>query len=307
MSESNISAEQMHDAIVRSGYLLEQRLKAKIERYGYFVETNQHPDPETGISREYDISAMSGVQLTRNRMDFVFPYIICECENNAQPVVFFKTDSPISFLFHREVKFSGIPVQILRNGSWVPLGEFLGFEKFHHYCRGQFASQYCSFTNKSNRWIASHSDVHHQTFTGLANAVEASIEDHYAKTSLPRKDEIEPVNIQIYYPLVVLQGELYLANETRQGLKIKKVNHVQFRREVWSANRREAYQIDVIRESFIDKYLKLIDKEAETIRRKLNRKSGEVHRSADRLIAMARRARTKKGKLRRIYEPRFEI
>src|SRR5207245_563696 len=184
----------------------------------------------------------------------------------------------VRLLCYQEVKCSGIPVQIWRNGSWEPLRDFLGFEKFHHYCRGQLASQYCSFTNKNNRWIATHSDAHHQTFTGLINAIEASIEDHYANASLPRRGETEVVNIQIYYPLVVLQGELFLANETRHDLKIKKVNHVQFRREIWSTNRRETYQIDVIRESFIDKYLMLIAEEAETIRRKLTRKRGEVTR-----------------------------
>src|SRR5712692_10607795 len=117
-----ISPDEMREAIARSGYLLEQRIKPKIERRGYFVETNQpYPDPQTGISREYDISAISGIPLYRGRMDFLFPYILCECENNALPLVFFETDSPISFLFHEQVKCSGIPVKLWKEGNWVRL------------------------------------------------------------------------------------------------------------------------------------------------------------------------------------------
>ena len=95
-----ISLEEMREAIRRSGYLLEQRIKPKIERHGYFVETNQpYPDPQTGISREYDISAMAGIRLYRGRMDFLFPFILCECENNALPLVFLRRRHQSAFCF----------------------------------------------------------------------------------------------------------------------------------------------------------------------------------------------------------------
>ena len=180
--------------------------------------------------------------------------------------------------------------------------EFLGFEKFHHYCRGRLATQYCCFTRKNNRWIATHLDSHHQTFAGLINALEAAIEDHYAKAWLPKKGEEEPVNIQIYYPLVVVQGEIYLARETRKGLVLRKTKHVQYRRELWTAKRREAYQIDVIHESFVGRYLKLVDLEMDAVKRRMVRRH-EVRKSIDRLIAMARTDRRAKKPWRWIYEP----
>jgi hypothetical protein len=299
-----ISPEDIREAIVRSGYLLEQRIKPKIERRGYFVETNQpYPDPQTGISREYDISAISAIRLSSKGIDFLFPYILCECENNALPLVFFETNSPIRFMFHEHVKCSGVPVKMWKNGSWVRLSEYLGFEKFHHYCRGRIASQYCSFTQKNNRWIATHLDAQHQTFTNLINALEASIEDHYANTWLPRRGEKEPINIQFYYPLVVIQGDLYLARERREGLVMQKAKHVQFRREIWSTDRRDTYQIDVVQESFMGAYLKMIDKELESIKQRFVRRRLDVRNSIDKLIAQARQETRKRTPFRQIYEP----
>lgn len=298
-----ISQEEMREAIARSGYLLEQRIKPKIERQGYFVETNQaYPDPQTGISREYDISAMGGIRLFRGRSDFLFPYILCECENNSVPIVFFETDSPITFLFHMEVKCSGVPVKLWKNGEWVPISFELNFEKFHHYCRGKIATQYCSFSKKRDRWIATHLDPQHQTLNKLIDALEATIAEHYESWRLPIRGEKEPINVQLYYPLVVVQGDLYLAKESGRSLKMRKVRHVQFRRELWSAKKKDTYHIDVIHESFLGAYLKIVDREVEAAKRRFVKRRKNIQRSIDRLIMEARKQRRRSIPFRKIFE-----
>jgi hypothetical protein len=298
-----ISQEAMREAIARSGYLLEQRIKPKIERQGYFVETNQaYPDPQTGVSREYDISAMGGVRLFRGRYDFLFPCILCECENNSIPVVFFETVSPITFLFHMDVKCSGVPVKLWKNGEWVPISFELGFEKFHHYCRGKIATQYCSFVKKGDRWIATHLDPQHQTLNKLVDALEAIITEHYNSWRLPTKGEKEPINIQLYYPLLVVQGDLYLAKQSRRGLKMRKVRHVQFRRELWSAQKKATYHIDVIHESFLSAYLKIVEKEVEAVKRRFVKRRKSVQKSIDKLILEARQQRRSNTPFRKIFE-----
>jgi hypothetical protein len=298
-----ISQEEIREAITRSGYLLEQRIKPKVEKHGYFVETNQaYPDPQTGISREFDISAMGGIRLFRDRKDFIFPYILCECENNSVPIVFFETDSPITFLFHMEVKCSGVPVKLWINGEWVQISFALNFEKFHHYCRGKIATQYCSFAQKGNRWIATHLDPQHQTLNKIIDALDAKIAEHYKTWRLPGRGEKEPINIQIYYPLVVAQGDLYLAKESKRDLRLRKVRHVQFRRELWSANRKETYQIDVIHESFLNAYLKMVDREVEAIKRRFIKRRKGIQTSIDRLIMEARKKRRRRIPFRDIFE-----
>ena len=162
-----ISTKQMKDAIQRSGYLLEQLVEPILTEEGYFVQTNPvFPEPETGKSREIDISALTAIRVYKRGYNFIFPTLLRECENNSQPIVFFTKESPISFLHHQEIKVSGIPVKFWQEDGYVSLSEFTGMEGFHHYCKGAIATQYCTFQLKKDKssWIAFHSEEQHSTF-----------------------------------------------------------------------------------------------------------------------------------------------
>jgi hypothetical protein len=302
-----ITVPEMAEAINRSGYLLEQRVSAVLAEQGYYVEANPaYPDPVTGKSREFDISAMAAVRLARNQMDFIFPVVLSECENNEQPMVFFCSEPQVPFLFYQEVKCSGVPVQIWTGKKYVRLQEFLGLEKFHHYCDGPVATQYCSFhrKNQNSPWIALHSDAHHETFTSLISALESTVDEHYSSWTLPTLDEEEPANVQVYYPVIVLQGELYRAQERRRKLVVQPCQHVQYRKEIWSAHRHSTYQIDVVTERHFPLFLELIDREIETMARRLKRHRAAIRDSANRIIGTARRLRRSKISWREIFEPR---
>jgi hypothetical protein len=206
---ASISNEQMAEAITKSGYLLEQRVEQILSKAGFYVETNPvFPDPETGKSREFDISALGANRIYKKGYNFVFPALICECENNAQPVVFFTKESPISFLHHYEVKVSGIPVKFWQRDGYINLSDFTGMGKYHHYCKGKIATQYCTFQLKKDKssWIALHDEAHHDTFNSVIKALDYDISKNYESWKPPVRSEREDVNIQIYYPLVILQG-----------------------------------------------------------------------------------------------------
>jgi hypothetical protein len=54
----DISADEMLEALSRSGYLLEAEISRKLRELDFFVETNLViEDPITGKSREIDIAA----------------------------------------------------------------------------------------------------------------------------------------------------------------------------------------------------------------------------------------------------------
>ena len=300
-----ITRPEMAEAIRSSGYLLEQRVSAVLSAQGYYVETNPaYLDPETGKSREFDISAIAGVQLARKRMDFIFPVVLAECENNGQPVVFFCAESQVSFLHHHEVKCSGVPVQIWDGQEFTRLSDFLHFERFHHYCEGPVATQYCSFHRKSPNapWVALHSDAQHQTFVSLINALEGAIDEHYEIWIPPLRGEEESVNIQVYYPVIVLHGELYRAQERGRSLIIQRCDHAQYRRQLWSAQRKSTYQIDVVTERYFPQFLELLDREVQTMKRRMSRHHTAVRDSIGQLVASARRVKKKTASLRGIFE-----
>ncbi len=302
--EDVITVKEMRESVFRSGYLLEQRVESMLQKRGYYVEANAaYPDPITGKSREIDIDATSSVKISRQD-GLIFPRLLCECENNRQPIVFFVKDSPFSFLYREEVKYAGLPVKFLErsdssidssqnesnNEYYVSLSEFLNFEKYHHYCKGSISTQYCTFTRKSSGkpWVAFHEDVQHTSLTNLVFALEASIEHYYKNYSIPEEDEIEEVNIEIYYPLLILQGPLYTASIKETKLNLQRSEHVQYRKEYFSKDKQGSYQIDVITEPFLCRYVDLIEKEMERTKGILKRKKEIVRESLDRIVDKAR-------------------
>jgi hypothetical protein len=51
-----ITREDMRDALLRSGYLLEARLSGTLHNSGWAAEANHaYPDPRSGTSRELDV------------------------------------------------------------------------------------------------------------------------------------------------------------------------------------------------------------------------------------------------------------
>ena len=304
---SAISTKQMRDAIQRSGYLLEQRLEPILAEEGYFVQTNPvFPDPDTGKSREIDISALSAIQVYKKGRSFIFPKILCECENNSQPVVFFTKESLISFLHHEQVKVSGIPVKFWQEDGYVSLSEFTGMEKFHHYCKGAVATQYCTFQLKKDKssWIALHLEEQHDTFNSLLKALDYEIAKHFDGWSLPDKVDEEDVNIQIYYPLVIFQGSLYSANLKNKHLSLRKSKHVQFRKESFlpRTNEVETYQIDVITQEYLTDYLMLIHSEMERVKRVFQRQRANVLLSIEKIVDEAKKLGKKQKSYRECLE-----
>jgi len=291
---TQISTKQMKEAIQKSGYLLEQRVEPILTKEGYFVQMNSvFPDPETGKSREIDISALSASQVYKGGFNFIFPTLLCECENNAQPIVFFTKESPISFLHHEEIKVSGTPVKFWQKDGYIRLSEFAGMEKFHHYCKGAIATQYCTFQlNRKDKssWIALHREEQHDAFNSLIKALEYEIAEHFDSWVLPGKLEEETVNIQIYYPLVILQGNLYTASLENNHFTLRKSKHVQFRQEFFSprTNKVETYQIDVISEEYLRDYLKIIDSEMVKIKKVFQRQKRNVILSIEKIVNQAK-------------------
>lgn len=293
-----ISIDQMKDAIKRSGYLLEHRVEQILTNEGYFVETNPvYPDPDTGKSREFDVSALSATRIYRKGHNFIFPTIICECENNSQPIAFFTKWSPISFLHHEEVRVSGLPVKFWNKDGYISFSDFTQMDKYHHYCKGEVSTQYCTFQLKKDRssWFALHSEEHHNTFDSLIKALDHEIEEHFAGWRPPEENVDEGVNIQVYYPVVILQGQLYAATLKNNNFDLQKRRHIQFRKQYFLSriNEVETYQIDVISEDYLKDYLKIIKSEVDRIKGIFLRKKREVQISIDKIANEAKRVKKK--------------
>ena len=263
-----LTHDEIRDALLRSGYLLESRLENKLRRTanGYYVEANHsYPDPDTGKSRELDLFAMSSVRAGPNESDRIFPVLLIECVNNPQPLALITKDPQVSFLHHQEVMHSGLPVQFPIKGSgWHSLPDYLGLDKFHHYCKGRVATQFCSFRRKKDQqqteWMALHEDAQFDSFRELCAATDYFLDEHFKSWVFSGP---EFVNIQFYYPVLVVAGELLEVRPTRSSVSLSRKQHLQFRQSRFVRGEVENYQLDVITEFFFPRYLQLVEKETE--------------------------------------------
>lgn len=266
-----ITTKEMREAIKRSGYLLEQRAKTLLQRAGFSIEINSsYPDPKEGKSREFDIWAAKGRPIFPRRIESVGAVLVCECKNNPLPVVFFESDIPKehTWRFCEDIKCSGIPVKFWVHETYRYLPVHLGFAGFHHCMSGPFSTQYCNFQRKNQKdqqWQASHDGPFHDTFETITHALETCIDLHFGLIKPPEPDLQSIPSIRIYYPVLILQGELYLGRQGRRGVTLTRTKHVQYRREIWTRGRPIVYQIDVITESHIPSFIRTVETEIEEL------------------------------------------
>jgi len=292
-----IPTKQIRESIQRSGYLIEQRVEPIIRQSFGYVQTNPiYKDPDTGKSCELDIFALSASILYKNKYSCIFPILLCECENNSQPIVFFITESFIRYLLRSDLKVSGIPVKFWdsNHNRYTDFADFIGMEEFHHYCDTKIATQYCTFQKKKDKsgWFALHSEEQHDTFNKLIKGTDYEIVKHFECYRLPDEVSKEDVNVQIYYPLVILQGDLYSARLHNNRLILKKERHLKLHKQFFPShkNEPETYQIDVIVESYLPKYLKMIEAEVDKISKVFQQKNGLVSLSIQKIIDDIRKA-----------------
>lgn len=286
----------MKEAIKRSGYVMEQRVFPIIEQMGYYVETNPvYPDIITGKSREYDFSATTGIQVYKHTDDFLFIHLIGECINNILPIVFFSIESPINFLFHQEIKYAGIPLYLhdsKNQGEFISLNDFFEFEKFHHYCRGTYSTQYCSFkkkkTGKDEKWMAFHDEEHHGIFNSLIGATRYSVDEWFSGWGPTEDNNEEPINLNLFYPLLILGGELFECTQTKGRLFIKKRNHIQFRKSFISDGNNETFQIDIVIENYLKKYLDIVGEEITIIKNRFRRRRKNLYSAIRYIVTQAK-------------------
>jgi hypothetical protein len=130
-NDDNISGEQMTEAILRSGYLLERRVATLLGKVGYKAVANRgFIDSETGKSREYDVYAYKSIPVYKTGSHEIYPTLICECKNNPRPIAFFIKGEPFE-PFVDEVKVSGIPAKMWRNDRYISFQEFVDLSFYY--------------------------------------------------------------------------------------------------------------------------------------------------------------------------------
>lgn len=293
-----ITRREMREALLRSGYLLESRVESKLlEGWGYVQANATYPDPETGKSREFDLYAMNANRAGPDDLDFLFGVLLIECINNPQPLVILTREPLVGFLHSQEIKMAGLPVKVPyegKNDEWQQLIDFLKMENYHHYCKGRVGTQFCSFLKKKSgnvqEWMATHEGPHFDSFRKLGDIVDYYMEEHFKNWSFGSGRE--NLNIEVYHPVIILQGDLLEARETKRSVTFRTTDHIQFRRSVATKGREADYQIDVITERYLDNYIQMVSAELQKTARLLRRRHKVIRAAIETIAAHAKAAAT---------------
>lgn len=291
---NTVSRESALNALQASGYLVEARVEALLEAEHYYVEPNAiYPDPDTGKAREFDLFGMVVDDVGPNEFDLMFTHLFIECINNPQPLALLTRERDIYTA--NPIKMAGIPVQVISpedSKSWESLADYFDWTDWHHYARNRYSTQYCTFRQKGNRdqaeWMAYHDDDHFQDLRKLCAAVDHAIGERYAL----RVSKSEDINLEVNYPILVVQGELLEMRVDDSTPRLRAAKHLLYRQPVLSATGQADFIIDVVTEAYLPKLLELISQDTAKFGRLLRRRREHIRKSVDALAASAYRLRS---------------
>jgi hypothetical protein len=261
----------VHAAIVRSGYLLEQRVETVLLAAGYEVHASRRvPDNETGKVREMDLLAekreLQTIQQAKER-PAVDASLIIECINSRLPLVFF--EKPITWTESYPVRtLLGVPLFVpdAPNSSGFYLLEDEAGVSWQRTIT-HWATQYCGFEEKhgkDRRLEATQHNDHHGTFDKLIAESERCA-DGVMNEALIVAGWMGGW-LTLVRPVVVLQGRLLAATVQGETVSLTPRDHIHYLRRGMFKDRRVAWVVDIVTEAGLPAYLLGISKTLDKVR-----------------------------------------
>lgn len=281
---TEITKDEMEDALKRSGYLIEQRTFSVFERLNYYLETNPiYEDPEQHISREFDFKATKTIKNQETETEIQY-LLFGECKNNPFPIVFFSSEVKADLVYREfTLNFTGLPSAypneknekglFLLKDNRIALPRLLKLHLFHHYFKENPFTQYCTFQLKKNieknEWMATHDKNDNEDFKKLIDALHFEVNRNIFLSSYDTANNVDTIpfkNIIFYYPIMVFAGEMFEYNQqSNNTFLLKKTNHIKYKKSCIIGKGVKNYFIDVIKESYLESYLKMIYEEHSNI------------------------------------------
>lgn len=209
--KKSYSEDEIKDALNRSGYLLENRALKAFHNLGFFAESNHYYKvKDSDEYREIDILATTpfmSISLLGKPVSVFLTYIV-ECKNINQPLGLFKNNrdlsNPDSILKYEiinpndetreELPFaiSAMVEKSIFDEDDLPSRQFCGFEEKK---------------SKQKELMAYHPNAFYESLKKLS-----IFTSHLISSKCKRWEGIQPdiTRIEIFIPLVIIQGEILL-------------------------------------------------------------------------------------------------
>jgi hypothetical protein len=116
--------------------------------------------------------------------------------------------------------------------------------------------------------------------------VNHNIEDHYTNT-VPRLND--RINLQIYYPILVVGGKMIDIQNGEGGVHIKDAEYIHYTQSYLSQGKQIDYHIDVVTEKHLPTLISVISKETKKIVKRLKRNRATLFKAIDKIAKWSSR------------------
>lgn len=256
----NKEIENIKEDIEKSGLPLEIDVNGVLKKRGWNVSNQRYYLDQTEKKARYiDIFATKLVEIKSPKLDKLNITLVIECKRSLdKPWVFYTVPKgemhqpTLGQVFL--IKFNSQPK--------LPYPEYKLFWHSHYFLRdiSKIAIRsYVAFTggkNGINRAINQSLKAltyHRNEVNRLLPKISRSL-DRYSI-------------IMIYYPVVVLDGEMYECEKSNNDLKLSKAEYEQYQVHygISESSREETYLVDIVKKDFLHKYLTWLDDEISLI------------------------------------------
>lgn len=254
------SNEEILNAVKASGYLFEQEVASIIERSDFVVKTNvAFKDQDEEKSREIDVSGFKRVVYDEVRKITVSVRILVECKNNTHPFVFIsrKKNNADAYYTPPNFRFPTTEYNHPYEGkkdtyTIVPAFRHFKLDEIFPFHQSELkAVQFCKIVRKGKDWFAQHDGIYDSLFIPLIKSME-----HFKKSD---QSSGEWKQYFIYFPIVVVNADLFTIDSHTEPVVNVKASHVSFVRDIHSNSLRGSYLVDFVSKddlsSFIENHI----------------------------------------------------
>ncbi len=268
MADEKPLKEKIIDEIGKTGFPTEIRSASILEQKGWGILHNpSYIDDTENISREFDIRAYKKWSFSVASTQYnIGTYLIIECKKSEKPWVFFTTPEKYQFTRLGDIiKWKYLDKKIFSDlYSSVSYISDTSLKEYHHYFQKPYLARtyFEPFKNQSKN------EASLMIYTAIMSSIKATL--FHLKEPIPENW------LHLYYPLIIFSGELFEANiDTENKLQVNEAPHIQLSfsymipqseptYSIWEGQRK--FIIDLIRENYIEEYLRIIEEEHVVLR-----------------------------------------
>lgn len=263
------------EQIQKSGKLFEHEIALFVQKhgFGYVVPNDAFLDIESGESRELDVFAIAGEKIGR-KWNFLFPILLVAIKRMS--LVCFAREEFMTRYTLGDIHISGVPKTIYLKGKELDLSEYINLEKTHHFYKyKKVSSQFWTPFAKDKEERGDY--FYKKLILPLIKSVISQVREH--EKGWYFDPEGEPINLQIYYPLIVVEN-LWECTLTKKGPRYKRIPRIGFISKYSSEKISGTYLIDVCDKEGLRELLRLINSEINVITATMRKKIKVIESSA---------------------------